>query len=73
MTNREYIVNLLTDENFIDDGGASWEAMIYYNISCPYRCGDEEAHCNGLKPLEDIPRDMCSECKAEWLEMEVDA
>ena len=43
MTNREYMINLLLDglesrlnRVSIDDGGASEEAMIYYNINCPY-------------------------------------
>lgn len=71
MTNKEYIVNLLTDENFIDDGGASWEAMIFYNINCPYRLRDKRAHCYE-KEVEEICRDMCVSCKAEWLEKEVD-
>lgn len=29
MTNREYLISQLNDEDFIDDGGASYEATIY--------------------------------------------
>lgn len=46
MTNREYMINLLLDglesrlnRVSIDDGGASEEAMIYYNINCPCKSG----------------------------------
>lgn len=52
MTNREYMINLLLDglesrlnRVSIDDGGASEEAMIYYNINCPYYAGDKRAYC----------------------------
>lgn len=78
MTNRDYMLNLLLDgleangEDFqrihIDDGGASEEAMIYYNVNCPYYMGDERCHCKGIEPN----RDICVECKSEWLDNEVD-
>ena len=81
MTNREYMINLLLDgleENgktlnrvCIDDGGASEEAMIYYNISCPYYAGDERAYCRNESGLS-VSREMCTECKTHWLEQEVD-
>lgn len=71
MTNKEYIATLLMNENFIDDGGASWEAMVFYNINCPYRLRDKRAYCYE-KEVEEICRDMCVSCKAEWLESEVD-
>lgn len=70
MTNREYMIAQLTDDNFIDDGGASWEAMIYYNIACPYFSDDNRAHC--YNDFDLICRDTCVSCKAEWLESEVD-
>ena len=51
MTNREYMINLLLDglessgrclnRVSIDDAGSSEEAMIYYNINCPYYAGDK--------------------------------
>lgn len=69
MTNREYMIAQLSDDNFIDDGGASWEAMIYYNINCPYIIFDNRAHCH---PDRIAVRDMCVSCKSEWLDMEVD-
>ena len=53
LTNREMMINLLLDqlENSgkefkrfcTDDAGASEEAMVYYNIRCPYY---------GLQPVE---------------------
>lgn len=71
VTNREYIANLLTDYSRIDDGGAAYEAMVHYNISCPYRVGDERAHCFG-KPDGFDTRENCVACKEEWLDQEVD-
>lgn len=81
MTNREYMINLLLDgleENgkhlnrvSIDDAGASEEAMIYYNINCPYYAGDKRAYCRKEGSL--VPsREVCAACKAHWLEQEVD-
>lgn len=84
MTNREYMINLLLDgleENkkslnrvYIDDGGASEEAMIYYNISCPYYAGDRRAYCRNKSGLLGVltSKEMCTECKMHWLEQEVD-
>lgn len=82
MTNVEYMVNLLRDfmydnniefhEISIDDGGAAEEAMIYYNISCPYYCGDSRCVCKDNKPSEEITREQCVECKYKWLASEVD-
>ena len=74
MTNREYMVGLLNDWAFIDDGGASYEAMVNYNVSCPYFCGDERALCyeNGNQKDELVNRDNCVACKEQWLDSEVD-
>ena len=69
MTNREFITMLLKSESSIDDGGASYEAMVYYNVACPYTEGDDRAHC---KDTDDMTRDMCVGCKMEWLDAEVD-
>lgn len=70
MKNREYMAKQLTDPDWIDDGGASYEAMVFYNINCPYFAGDKRSHCNGN---EELPtRKICGECKMEWLEAEVD-
>jgi hypothetical protein len=71
MTNKEYIVKLLSEEDFIDDGGTSYEALVHYNINCPYTCGDVRAHCHN-KPLDYTNRKVCVACKMEWLESEVD-
>ena len=68
MTNREYMIGLLSDWAFIDDGGASYEAMVYYNVECPYFSGDNRWHCKG----KEMTRELCYECKEEWLDSEVD-
>lgn len=77
MTNREYMINLLLDglnkelERYTaDDGGASEECMINYNINCPYFGGDERALCHNKE--NDICRELCVECKSKWLDSEVD-
>lgn len=71
MTNREYMAKQLTDPDWIDDGGASYDSMVEYNIACPYFCGDKRAHCNSGN--NGMPtRKQCGECKLEWLEAEVD-
>lgn len=69
MTNLEYIIAALTGE--IDDGGASWDACVHYNINCPYSDGDKRCHCRNLPEDVEPSREMCVECKAEWLESEV--
>lgn len=81
MTNREYVINLLLDgleeqdKEFkrvsIDDGGASYEAMVYYNIDCPYVYNDKRALCGNK--VGKVDRDMCFRCKEQWLDSEVDA
>ena len=69
MTNRELLIGILSDEYFIDDGGATEESAIYYNIKCPYYSGDERCLC---KNDEDLTREKCVECKRKWLDSEVD-
>lgn len=71
MTNREYLIAQLSDENFIDDSGASYEATIYYSIACPYFTGDERALCY-KHGCTDLNRDECFMCKEKWLNSEVD-
>lgn len=71
MTNREYLIAQLSDENFIDDDGASYESMLYYNIHCPYFYGDTRAFCY-LQEWGSIDRDRCFKCKEKWLNSEVD-
>ena len=58
MTNREYMITLLSDDDAFDDGGASYEAMVCYNVGCPYFYGNARAHCNG-KEDSYINRDNC--------------
>ena len=75
-TNREYLARMLADPDWLDDGGAAWEAMVNYNINCPYLGNDERAHCHG-KSLDYVTgpdsREHCVACKMEWLEQEVDS
>lgn len=68
MTNREYIIAALSDE--FDDGGVTEEAVIYYHIECPYYEGDNRCYCDGKG--RKICRETCTNCKAEWLDMEVE-
>lgn len=80
ITNAEYMINLLMDyleyegKPFkrvnIDDGWASGEAMIHYNVNCPYFSGDKRAVCYKDDSL--IDREHCVECKSKWLLQEVD-
>ena len=82
-TNREMMIALLLDgaedkektlkralalSKLIDDGGASEEAMIHYNIDCPYH---NEKDCK-LKKGENPNRNTCVMCKAQWLDRKVD-
>lgn len=70
MTNREFMVKVLSDKQLDPfDNGADGEALVYYNIACPYFGYDERAHCNGDRSIN---RERCVACKMEWLEMEVD-
>ena len=70
MTNREYIISLLSDEDCVDDDGASYESMVCNSIACPYFTGDERAFCMKKDVKEDDYR-MCFECKENWLNSEV--
>ena len=69
MTNRELLIGILSDEYFIDDGGATEESVIYYNIKCPYKACDERCLC---KEESELSRDMCVECKGRWLDQEME-
>lgn len=69
MTNGEYIASLLLDENSIDDGGASFKNMVNHNIECPYFDGYIRCPRNRATV---ITREVCFQCKVEWLESEVD-
>lgn len=68
MTNLEYMIASLTDQ--FDDGGASYECTVHYNIACPYFSDDKRAHCKD----DDVypSREVCVPCKMEWLESEGD-
>lgn len=70
-TNKDYIVACLTDS--IDDGGASYESMVKYNIDCPYF---RDVDClNEHENNEYASRkyyDACVRCKLSWLAREYD-
>lgn len=78
LTNREKMINLLLDqlENSgkefkrfcTDDGGASEEAMVHYNIQCPYFVDDERCLCKGTN----LDEATCATCKMKWLNSEID-
>lgn len=80
MKNINLLINVLMDimefenEEFkrivIDDCGASEEAEVHYHINCLYFCNDERALCHNRE--NDIDRELCVECKRNWLLQEVD-
>ena len=63
-TNLDYIVAALTDE--IDDGGASFESVVHYHLSCPHFSDEIGLPCDDAE----ISREICVPCKMEWLEKE---
>ncbi len=66
MTNLEHLIAALTDE--IDDGGAAYEAAVHYNIACPHYFCVKNLPCEGRKQI----REICVQCKMEWLDKEVE-
>lgn len=81
LTNREEMIAILLDGSEdkektlkralsieIDDGGSSEEAMIHYNIGCPY-CTYKDCM---LTKDEEPNRKTCVKCKAKWLDKKVD-
>ena len=68
MTNKEFLIACMNGK--IDDGGSAWEASLHYHIACPYFAGDERAYCHENE--DNIGRDLCVRCKANWLDSEVD-
>ena len=71
MTNREYLGKLLSDPDWPDDGGASFESMVVYHVGCPYYCGNPKAHCHNDDSFVIDEWGQCLECKMEWLVSEV--
>lgn len=69
MKNREYLIEQLKNPDFIDDNGASYEAMLNYTINCPYYLSDVRALCYYDA---EINRDLCFQCKKKWLDSEVE-
>lgn len=70
MTNREMLIKALNDD--FDDGGATYDSVVDYNINCPYFGNDNRAHCHYNEPYQALTHEQCLECKLEWLEAEVD-
>lgn len=70
MTNKEMLIKALNDE--FDDGGATYDSVVDYNINCPYFGNDNRAHCHYNEPYQTLTHEQCLECKLEWLEAEVD-
>ena len=80
MKNINLLINALMDimdfENeqferiFIDDGGATEESEVHYHLKCPYFGFDERALCHNRE--DDIGRELCVECKRNWLLQEID-
>ena len=70
MTNREYIIAQLSNQDCIDDNGASYESMVCNSIACPYFTGDERAFCL-YEDVKENDYDTCFKCKENWLNSEV--
>lgn len=67
MTNRELMINLLTDPNYYHDMMA-YGSMVYYNVACPI-AGREGTKCDYIH--EKFKWENCYKCKEEWLNTEV--
>ncbi len=71
MTNKEYLIAALNDE--IDDGGASYESVAQYHISCPYiHSSDCLNHYEGNEYGTKEYEEGCLRCKMAWLDREYD-
>lgn len=70
-TNKDYVIACLTDS--IDDGGASYESLMKYNIACPYSgivdcLNHHERNAYGTNEYEE----ECVRCKTAWLDRQYD-
>ncbi len=71
MTNKQYIIDALTDN--IDDGGAAYVSVAEYNINCPYiHRSDCLNNHEGNQYDSKEYRKGCIRCKLAWLEREYD-
>lgn len=70
-TNKDYLIAELTGS--IDDGGAGYESVAEYNISCPYH-GNNNClnHHKGNKYGTKEYNKGCVRCKLAWLDREYD-
>lgn len=67
-TNLDYIIDALTGK--IDDGGISFESVVYYYIDCPHYSGEPNLPCDN--PIAEPNPELCTPCKIEWLYSEFD-
>lgn len=68
-TNKDYLIAVLTDS--IDDGGASYDSVVEYNIDCPYYSdclNEHEENVYGTAAY----REGCLRCKRSWLNRRYD-
>jgi hypothetical protein len=70
-TNRDYLIAALTDS--IDDGGASYDSALEYNIDCPYI---NSTDCLNIHEDNEYGTatygDGCLRCKVSWLNRRYD-
>lgn len=70
-TNKDYLISVLADD--VDDGGASYESLAKYDISCPYYRNSDcyNEHCGNEYDTKEY-KEGCVKCKMVWLEREYD-
>lgn len=70
-TNKDYLIAALTDN--IDDGGASYESVVRYNVDCPYLHDSDclNEHENNEYGTKEYYKG-CIRCKLTWLDREYD-
>lgn len=47
------------------------EACIITDVKCPYFSGYDRCHCKGKYKRKELTRELCYECKKEWLVTEL--
>jgi hypothetical protein len=70
-TNKDYMIAALADE--IDDGGATFDSMVEYNIDCPYTRNSDcyNEHFGNEYGTKEY-KEGCVKCKTAWLERAYD-
>lgn len=69
MTNREYMIVLLSNKDFIGEDNEKYKKMVRENIDCPYHGEGTMALCMGGYIINN---ETCFKCKNQWLDSEVD-